>query len=456
MSRILLVEPDYRSTFPPLGLLRVSTYHKSRQDKVTFTRGCNEALRRRKWDRIYVSTLFTWELPRTVRTIKYYFNSATDHRNVVVGGIGATLIPDYIESRVPCTVLRGRIEHKGMLGPGIPSLDGYTPDYSIVDSEKWHYKPEDSFFCRATKGCIRKCQFCAVRCLEPKFSRMPGWRRQLRESRETFGERQHIVFLDNNVVASPNCEQILNAIAEEGFERGAVRNGRKRRVDFNQGIDARLITRDIAKSLSRINLSPIRLAFDYDAIEPSYRRAVRHLADVGFRHFTNYVMFNFNDSPRSLYRRMKINLRLSRQHDVAITSFPMRYIPIDAVDRKHVSRGWHWRYLRGIQCVLLATHGMVSPKARFFVGAFGRSYEEFLEILSMPDRYIIQREKYKDNQAADWRKRFRRLSRSSKAELLQILAELNGSRSKKADMEGHKRFRALLEHYYPGGQVLAE
>jgi len=74
----------------------------------------------------------------------------------------------------------------------------------------------------------------------------------------------------------------------------------------------------------------------------------------------------------------------------------------------------------------------------------------------MPDRYIVQREKYKENEAADWRKRFRRLSQSSRAELLDILARLNGARNKKADMERHRRFRALLEHYYPGGEVLRE
>jgi len=264
------------------------------------------------------------------------------------------------------------------------------------------------------------------------------------------------VFLDNNVTAAPNLEQIISAIRREGFEKGAVRDNRKRRVDFNQGIDARLITRKVAKCLSHINLSPVRLAFDYDAVEPFYRKAIRHLADAGFRHFTNYVMFNFNDSPQSLFRRMKINIRLSRELDVAITSFPMRYIPIDDISRQYVSPGWHWRYLRGIQCVLLATHGMVSPKARFFAGAFGRSYKEFLEILSMPDRYIIQREKYKENEAADWRKRFRRLSASRRTKLLDILAQLNGARDKKAKMSRHTAFRELLEHYYPGGQVLRE
>ena len=325
-----------------------------------------------------------------------------------------------------------------------------------MDSAQWKYKPEDSYFCRITKGCIRKCKFCAVRYLEPKFALIRNWRKQLHEVRETFGERQHIVFLDNNILAVRELEKIITDIKREGFERGATRNNRKRTVDFNQGIDARLITRKVAKCLSSINLSPVRLAFDYDAVEPHYRKAVHFLADVGFRHFTNYVMFNFNETPKSLYRRLKINLELSKKLDIAITGFPMRFIPINDVSRQHVSKEWHWRYLRGIQCVLLVTRGMVSPNRKFFVGSFGNSYNEFLEIISMPDRYIIHRQKYNDNEAADWRKKFRKLPKSSKEELLEVLQKLNRLRHKKTEMERHKKFRALLEHYYPNGRVLCE
>ena len=139
-------------------------------------------------------------------------------------------------------------------------------------------------------------------------------------------------------------------------------------------------------------------------------------------------MFNFNDRPESLYRRMKVNLQLSKEHDVAITGFPMRYIPINDIERQYVSPGWHWRYLRGIQCVLLATHGMVSPNADFFAAAFGQSYEDFSEILSMPDRYIVHRGKYSGNKVDDWRKHFRRLSQTAREEFLHILGDLNSSR----------------------------
>jgi hypothetical protein len=403
-----------------------------------------------------VSSLFTWELPRTVKTIEYYSQSVADPSNIVIGGIGVTLMPGYVAERVACTIVRGPVDRKGKLGKDLPSLEKYIPDYSILDSTEWDYKPRDSYFSRTTKGCIRRCEFCAVPHLEPKFSRNWNWRREIRQVREEHGERQHLVLLDNNVLAAPHLNEILASVRREGFEKGATRNGKKRTVDFNQGIDARLVTKKVASELRSINLAPVRLAFDFDAIEPHYRAAVGRLASLGFRHFTTYLMFNYRDGPKSLYRRMKTNLELGRRHGVEITGFPMRFIPINDIDRQYVSPGWTWRYLRGIQCVLLATHGMVSPYRPFFCAAFGRSYEEFLEILSMPDRYIIQREKYGDNEAADWRKQFRRLTRSRRTGLLAVLEQLNRSRNKKEEMAKYKSFRPLLEHYYPDGKVLSE
>lgn len=453
MKNILLVEPDYRSKFPPLGLLRISSLHKANGDSVTFARGRQEELRNSHWHRIYVSSLFTWELPRTVRTIQYYSRSVARPENVFVGGVGATLMPNYISDNVPCTIICGPVDRKGILGPDMPSLERMVPDYSVLDSIDWDYQPEDSYFCRTTKGCVRQCKFCAVPHLEPKFSRYTHWREEIKETRQKFGERQNLVLMDNNVLANDNVEGIIRDIRNEGFEKGAKRNRKLRSVDFNQGIDARFVTPKIADALATINLRPIRLAFDHDGVEKAYRAAVARLAQVGFRLFTNYVMFNFNDTPESLYRRLGVNLELSQEHEVAITGFPMRYIPISDIDRKHVSPKWHWRYLRGIQCVLLATHGMVSPDAEFFAAAFGESYEDFLEILSMPDRYIVHREKYKRGRVKDWRKLFRRMTTSTRIEFLEVLARLNGIRDKKEEMKKHSQFRELLEHYYPRGRV---
>ena len=106
--RILLVEPNYRSTFPPLGLLRISAFFKSIGITPKFVRGLNKEAARTIWDKIYVSSLFTFELPRTIKTINFYQYSVNDPENdIVVGGVGATLMPEYIKSYSVCNVIAG-------------------------------------------------------------------------------------------------------------------------------------------------------------------------------------------------------------------------------------------------------------------------------------------------------------------------------------------------------------
>ncbi|MFH1113207.1 MAG: hypothetical protein V1792_04740 [Pseudomonadota bacterium] len=123
-------------------------------------------------------------------------------------------------------------------------------------------------------------------------------------------------------------------------------------------------------------------------------------------------------------------------------------------NRGYVSGKWRWRYLRGIQCILLATRGLVSPNPDFIRAAFGSTYEEFLEILAMPDRYIIYREEHKKNGASEWRRKYRRLTQARREEFLGLLADLNKDRNRKETISGLRKFRSLLEHYYPNGETL--
>jgi hypothetical protein len=455
---ILLVEPDYRSKFPPLGLMRLSTYHRGRGDRVAFVRGENEWARLRQWDRIYVASLFTWELPRTCDTIDFYQESVKDPQDIFVGGVGVTLLPDYVRRRgSSCRVIEGPLDRPGRLGPGTPAIANLVPDYSILKRVDHEYYPRDAYFVRTTKGCIRACHFCAVPRLEKEFGAMRPLREQVSNAIKHHGERQHLVVMDNNILGIAGIDQIFADIRDLGFHAGAKRNGRERTVDFNQGLDARLISAkpELAKLLKTICVSPIRLAFDFVGIRPSYEKAIRLLVAEGFNEFTNYMLFDFADTPRDLYDRLWVNAKLNKELSVRITGFPMRFIPMDDVSRRHVAPGWKWRYLRGIQCVLLATRGLVSPNPDFIRHAFGESFEDFLEILSMPDRYIVYREHYVNRGAVDWKREFRRLSGDEKEELLNTLQDLNSAPRERPQKLSKLKypFRSIVDHYYPGGQT---
>lgn len=455
MSNILLVEPAYRSKFPPLGLLKISTYHKKRGDSVTFVRGCVERCRQAQWHRIYVSSLFTWELPRTAKTIRYYKPAVASPRDIFVGGVGATLLPEYLQKHAECSVITGTLDRPNLLGPKSEGISRLVPDYSLLDKSDYGYSPRDCYFAKITEGCIRKCAFCAVPKLETRFGVLTEIKRHVRQVDRLFGEKQNLVVMDNNTLGIPDIEKILTEIKGIGFERGAKRNGRKRTVDFNQGLDARLISRNprLAELLGQICLSPVRLAFDRMEHEKQYRRAIELLVAQGVHEFTNYMLFNFEDTPEDLYRRLMINAELNEKFKVRITGFPMRFIPMDQVTRDYVAPKWNWRLLRGIQCVLLATRGLASPNPQFLRRAFGSTFEEFLRILSMPDRYIIYREEYeKTGETEEWRNQFDKLSERSRFEFLEILRDLHADRKRKPRILSMRRYRKLLEHYYPGGE----
>ena len=454
---VLLVEPSYRSKFPPLGLMRLSTYHRSCGDRLAFLRGQSNWARTRRWDRIYVASLFTWELPRTADTIDFYLGSVKQASDIFVGGVGVTLLPDYIRQRSGCTLIEGPLDVPGRLGPGTPAIANLVPDYSLLKRVDYDYYPRDAFFVRVTKGCIRSCKFCAVPLLEKEFGTMSPLRAQVSEARKEHGERQHLVVMDNNILGIAGIGDIIAEIRALGFAANAKRKNRARTVDFNQGLDARLIAAkpQLSKLLATVCVSPIRLAFDFVGVRTAYEQAIRLLVDEGFNEFTNYMLFNFNDAPRDLYDRLWVNARLNEELSVRISGFPMRFIPMNDVNRRHVAGGWKWRYLRGIQCILLATRGLVSPNPDFIRGAFGETFEDFLEILSMPDRYIIYRNHYENDGAADWRKMFRRMSADTKGQLLDHLQELNANPHQRPGLLSRleRPFRAIMGHYYPGGQT---
>ena len=165
MKNILLIEPDYRNKYPPLGLMKISTYHKQKGDKVVFCKGCSAELKGQIWDRIYISTLFTFYWNKTIKTIKFYSKSVKHTSHIFVGGVMATLMKKEIQNEINVTIIEGLLNEKGKLGyKDDDKIDHIIPDYSIICREynrflEYSYPTNDSYIAYATRGYNRKCNF---------------------------------------------------------------------------------------------------------------------------------------------------------------------------------------------------------------------------------------------------------------------------------------------------------
>jgi hypothetical protein len=200
-------------------------------------------------------------------------------------------------------------------------------------------------------------------------------------------------------------------------------------VDFNQGIDSRLVNDGNMKKLSEINIRPLRIAFDHWELREVYESAVRIAVRNGITHLSNYLLYNYNDKPIELYYRLKLNVQLCDELGASIYSFPMKYHPIDDPqyfkNRDYIGKHWNRKFIRTIQAVLNSTKGKVGRGKSFFEEAFGSNEEEFYNILYMPESFIIYRMFFKDNGLTQkWKNTFHSLQ-DDKLELAKKIIETN-------------------------------
>ncbi|MBQ6773863.1 MAG: hypothetical protein IJP48_07370 [Synergistaceae bacterium] len=298
---------------------------------------------------------------------------------------------------------------------GFAKNASYMPpnEYEIaINNLRENYNP---------RACIRK----IIRLYDKAAERLKG-----REAGEfyIFREQNFLLYYQT---ASPeailNADKYFRAIYNKLFK--PVK--RSRYIDFNQGIDARLINDSNMSRLAEVNIRPLRIAFDHYAQREIYINAVRTAARHGIDDLSNYLLYNFTDRPEELYYRLKINVELCEELDVNIYSFPMKYHPVREPEyfrnRDYIGTNWNRKFIRAVQAVMNSTKGKIGRGKNFFEEAFGRDINEFFDILYMPETFIIYRMKYKASLTQEWRAKFHALTGSKLLEAKELISQNNFS-----------------------------
>lgn len=233
-------------------------------------------------DTAYLSIVFTWLLPAAYSLAVWYREQGY---KVKAGGAAVKLMPDYLA--------------------GVADTGDDLP-YALIKHNI------DATF--TSRGCIRKCRFCAVPLIE-------GDLKELKE----FTPKP--IVCDNNLLACSytHFNRVIDTLIPIGH------------IDFNQGLDARLLRDYHIDRLKSLDIEVIRLAFDDLAAETALFTAINRLVNAGFPRYKMrcYVLVNYNDTPDdAIYRCNKLK-------EAGILPFVQRYQPLDTLIKdSYVSQHW--------------------------------------------------------------------------------------------------------------------
>jgi hypothetical protein len=357
---ILLVEPAYYSQYPPLGLLKLSTLYRSHGHDVSFVRGLR-LLTGFRPDEIKVTSLFTWAWRPVWEAIGFY-RALFPRAKISLGGVYASLTPDHARQSGADEIVTGLVQE----------AEDLMPDYELVP--EWHRDRAASILF-SQRGCIRQCPFCAVPKLEGKPFRS---RPNSRVHHLVHPDHKRIILWDNNVLGESNWREIFAELREIDAD-----------VDFNQGLDARLITKEVAHELTGLRIPTIRMAYDFPKMHKAMCRAIDNLRAAGLSshrigHICVYVLYNYeDDTPEDLFRRVYDLLSWG------VAAYPMRYQPLSgehAFEKdSYISPNWTIEQLNMVaQARRVIGYGGALPPYEGLINKFkdANSFEDAFELRS--------------------------------------------------------------------------
>lgn len=251
--KIGLIDVDSHN-FPNLALMKISAYHKAMGDVVEWCIPLCE------YDIVYQSKVFD-------ETYSQDIDFVPQAKKIVKGGTGYGLD----------NILPNEIEHS-------------YPDYSLYPE-----LTKDTAYGFLTRGCPRNCNFCIVAKKEGRRSK------KIADLREFWRGQKNIKLLDPNILACSSHLELLRQLVDSGAY-----------INFTQGLDARLLTKQNIGLINQMRIKTIHFAWDYMKEEKAvikglelYAKLAKHKPSGHYG--TIYCLTNFDTTvEEDLYRIYKL------------------------------------------------------------------------------------------------------------------------------------------------------
>lgn len=186
--------------FPNLALMKISAWHKAQGDEVEWFFGFSE------YDKVYMSKVFTFTED---------FHQCINAKEVIKGGTGYGL-----ENKLS------------------QEIENMYPDYSL-------YRINDVAYGFLTRGCPRGCDFCIVKDKEGQCSK------KVADLKSFWSGQKEIKLLDPNLMACKDWKELLCQLIDS-----------KAWIDFTQGIDIRLMTKEKVEMINKLKVKMLHFAWD--------------------------------------------------------------------------------------------------------------------------------------------------------------------------------------------------
>lgn len=251
MLKIGLIDVDGHN-FPNIPLMKISAWHKAQGDSVEWY----NAMLSDDMDIVYMSKVFSF-------TEDYLYPIRA--KKIIKGGSGYCI-----------SLVDGKEVYDNSKDINLPpEIEHIYPDYSL-------YGIEDTAYGFLTRGCHRGCEFCHVEAKEGRKSY------KVADLNEFWHGQKNIVLSDPNILACKDWKDLLQQLIDS-----------KAMVDFNQGLDIRLMSVEKADMLKRIKTSNIHFAWDRyqdkDVILPKFKM-FKEITGISERKLIVYVLCNFDTS----------------------------------------------------------------------------------------------------------------------------------------------------------------